>query len=113
MAGPRVAVVGAGAWGTTLARVVARMEPVTLLAHSLETAARIRDTRRNEARLPGIDLPDAIRATDDPAAIAEAIDLVVVAVPSTHVRETLDRAARHLPATAAVLSVVKGLLKTE
>ena len=53
MAGPRVAVVGAGAWGTTLARVVARTEPVTLLCHSPETAARIAATGRNEARLPG------------------------------------------------------------
>ena len=53
MDGPRVAVVGAGAWGTTLARVVARVEPVTLLCHSPETAARIRETGRNEARLPG------------------------------------------------------------
>ena len=105
----RVAVLGAGAWGTTLAAILAQREPVTLVSHSPETAARIRDTRRNEARLPGIDLPDAIRATDDPATIADAIDLVVVAVPSTHVRETLDRAASHLPATAAVLSVVKGI----
>ena len=57
MAGPRVAVVGAGAWGTTLARLIARIEPVTLVCHSPETAARIAATGRNEARLPGVDLP--------------------------------------------------------
>ncbi len=67
MAGPRVAVVGAGAWGTTLARVVARSEPVTLLCHSPETAARIVATGRNEARLPGVDLPPGLVATADPA----------------------------------------------
>ncbi|MEJ7697753.1 MAG: hypothetical protein WKF78_14325 [Candidatus Limnocylindrales bacterium] len=39
---------GAGAWGTTLARLVARTEPVTLLCHSPETAARIAATGRNE-----------------------------------------------------------------
>ena len=104
-----MAVIGAGAWGTALAAILAQREPVTLVCHSPETAARIRDTGRNEARLPGIDLPDGVRATDDPAAIAEAIDLVVVAVPSTHVRETLHRVATHLPATADALSVVKGI----
>src|SRR4029077_281972 len=81
----RVAVVGAGAWGTTLAAILAQREPVTLLCHSPETAARIRDERRNEARLPVIDLPATWRATADPAALAEATDLVVFAVPSTHV----------------------------
>ncbi len=105
----RVAVLGAGAWGTALAAILAQREPVTLVCHSPETAARIRDTRRNEARLPGIDLPDGIRATDEPAALAEATDLVVVAVPSTHVRQTLGRAAAHIPAVADVLSVVKGI----
>ena len=53
MAGPRVAVIGAGAWGTTLARLVARVEPVTLVCHSPETAVRINETHRNESRLPG------------------------------------------------------------
>ena len=67
MGGPRVAVVGAGAWGTTLARVVARGEPVILWCHSPETAARIAATGRNEARLPGVDLPRTVVATADPA----------------------------------------------
>ena len=58
MAAPRVAVVGAGAWGTTLARLIAGTEPVTLLCHSPETAAEIARTHRNERRLPGIDLPE-------------------------------------------------------
>lgn len=106
---PRVAVVGAGAWGTTLARLVARTEPVTLLCHSPETAARIAATGRNEARLPGVDLPDGLRATADRAAIGEARDLVIVAVPSAHVRSTMTTLAGVLPPSADVLSVVKGL----
>ena len=47
----------------------------------------IRDDRRNEPRLPGVDLPAASAPTADPAALAEAPDLVIVAVPSAHVRE--------------------------
>lgn len=100
---------GAGAWGTTLARLVARTEPVTLLCHSPETAARIAATGRNEARLPGVDLPDGLRATADRAAIGEARDLVIVAVPSAHVRSTMTALAGVLPPSADVLSVVKGL----
>jgi glycerol-3-phosphate dehydrogenase (NAD(P)+) len=105
----RVAVIGAGAWGTTLASILAQREPVTLLCHSPETAARIRDTRRNEPRLPGIDLPASLLPTADPSALATATDLVVFAVPSAHLRETVRRVAPHVPASADLLSVVKGI----
>jgi glycerol-3-phosphate dehydrogenase (NAD(P)+) len=109
MSGPRVAVVGAGAWGTTLARVVARTEPVTLLCHSPATAARIAQTGRNEARLPGVDLPPTVVATADVAAIADATDLVIFATPSAHLRATVETLAAHLSPEADLLSVVKGL----
>ncbi len=88
---------------------MARTEPVTLLCHSPETAARIDATGRNEARLPGVDLPDGLRATADRAAIGEARDPVIVAVPSAHVRSTMTTLAGVLPPSADVLSVVKGL----
>ena len=52
-ASPTVAVVGAGAWGTTLASIVARREPVLLLTHRAEVADEINATHRNERRLPG------------------------------------------------------------
>ena len=106
---PRIAIVGAGAWGTTLAVLIARREPVTLVAHSAETAARIAATRRNETRLPGVDLPPSIVVTADPAALGSAADLVIVAVPSAHVRAMLQRVGGSIPASADVLSVVKGL----
>ena len=109
MAGPRVAVVGAGAWGTTLARVVARVEPVTLLCHSPETAARIAETGRNEARLPGVDLPANLVATADSAALRDATDLVIFATPSAHLRATAGAVAVFLAREADLLSVVKGL----
>ncbi len=105
---PRVAVVGSGAWGTTLALLLARSEPVSLLSHSTETADRLRSERRNELRLPGIDLPDRIQPTADPSAL-EGADLVIVAVPSAHLRETMATIAARIPADADVLSVVKGL----
>ena len=109
-AGPaRIAVVGAGAWGTTLAAIVAQREPVTLLCHSPETAARIAETGRNERRLPGVELPAGLRATAEPAALAAATDLVIFAVPSAHLRDTVAAIAPFVPAPADLLSVVKGM----
>jgi glycerol-3-phosphate dehydrogenase (NAD(P)+) len=105
----RVAVVGAGAWGTTLAAIIAQREPVTLLCHAAEAASRMQATRRNDPRLPGLDLPPSIRATADPAALVDAVDLVIFAVPSTHLRATVGRVAAHVPASADLLSVVKGI----
>ncbi len=106
---PRVAVVGAGAWGTTVAAIVARQEPVTLLCHDPATAEAIETTRQNARRLPGIDLPPGLRATADPSTLSSATDLVIVAVPSTHLRAEMIRIADVIPASADVLSLVKGL----
>lgn len=105
---PRVAVVGTGAWGTTLALLVSRREPVTLLGHSPETVERIAGTRRNEPRLPEVVLPATIQVTVDPAHL-EAAELVVFAVPSRHLRATTARIAAFVRPDADLLSVVKGL----
>jgi glycerol-3-phosphate dehydrogenase (NAD(P)+) len=106
---PRVAVVGAGAWGTTLALLIGRQEPVTLLVRDPATAERILADRRNERRLPGIDLPPTVQPTADAAAVRDARDLVIVAVPSQHLRDTATRLADVIAPSADVLSVVKGL----
>ena len=106
---PAVAVVGAGAWGTTLASIVARREPVLLLTQSSSIADEIARTRRNERRLPGIDLPEGIVVGADPAAVASARDLVIFASPSSHMRSTVERVAPYLAGSADLLSVAKGL----
>ena len=98
MDGPRVAVVGAGAWGTTLAKVIARVEPVTLVCHSAETADSINATGQNVRRLPGVELPRTIVATADVADLAAATDLVLFAAPSAHLRTTAAACAPFLAA---------------
>jgi glycerol-3-phosphate dehydrogenase (NAD(P)+) len=109
MAGPRVAVVGAGAWGTTLATIVAKREPVLLLCHREELAEEINRTQRNPWRLPDVELPEALVASADPADLASAVDLVIFATPSPHLRMVAAKMGPHIPASADVLSVVKGL----
>jgi glycerol-3-phosphate dehydrogenase (NAD(P)+) len=105
----RVAVVGAGAWGTTLAAIVAKREPVLLVARRPGVADEINATHRNERRLPGIDLPEALTATADPTRLAEVHDLVIFAAPSSHLRAVVAESAPHFAPGADVLSVVKGL----
>jgi glycerol-3-phosphate dehydrogenase (NAD(P)+) len=107
--GPPVAVVGAGAWGTTLAALIARKEPVTLVCHRAEVADEINGTHRNERRLPGIDLPVELTATTDPAALADATELVLIGVPTPHLRAVMTSIAPVIAPSADVLSLVKGL----
>jgi len=106
---PRVVVVGAGAWGTTLAALVGRVEPVLLLCRDAAQARDIQSSRRNERRLPGIELPATLVAESDPARIGPQVELVIVAVPSTPLRAEIARVAPFVPLGADVLSVVKGI----
>jgi glycerol-3-phosphate dehydrogenase (NAD(P)+) len=107
--GAPVAVVGAGAWGTTLAAMIARKEPVTLVCHRAEVADEINSTHRNEGRLPGIDLPTELVATADSSALRDATDLVLLAVPTPHLRAVVTAVAPTIPTSADILSLVKGL----
>ena len=103
-----VAVVGSGAWGTTIAALIGRREPVALVCRTAETARAISGTRRHERRLPGIDLPRDLVATAD-ASIVSAVELVVLAVPSAHLRGVVGSLAPLVPPDADVLSLVKGI----
>ena len=104
----RVAVVGAGAWGTTLALLVAQQEPALLLARTADAAAAMARDRRNARRLPGVELPPGVQVSMDPAGL-ESADLIVFAVPSSHLRETVEEVRARIPAAADILSVVKGI----
>jgi glycerol-3-phosphate dehydrogenase (NAD(P)+) len=79
------------------------------LSHSEETAIQIASTRRNERRLPEFLLPERIHVTAGSAALTDAVDLVIFAVPSAYLRSTVERVAGAIRGTADVLSVVKGL----
>ncbi|HEY7452111.1 MAG TPA: NAD(P)H-dependent glycerol-3-phosphate dehydrogenase [Candidatus Limnocylindria bacterium] len=106
----RIAVLGAGAWGTTLARMLAAGgHPVTLWAHRPEAAAELARDRENRRYLPGHPFPEALTVTGEDASLTDATRLLVLAVPSAHARYSLRRVAPHLPPGTPVLSVVKGI----
>jgi glycerol-3-phosphate dehydrogenase (NAD(P)+) len=107
----RVAILGAGSWGTTLATILARdaRRDVVLWARDPEQARTLAAERENARYLPGIRIPDAVTITADIAeAVSSAIDLIVAA-PSIGVRALRERVAGHLRPEHHILSATKGL----
>ncbi|HSI99429.1 MAG TPA: NAD(P)H-dependent glycerol-3-phosphate dehydrogenase [Patescibacteria group bacterium] len=106
----QVGVIGAGAWGTTLAILLAQAQrPVSLWAHTNEAAERLAHARVNERYLPGVSFPPNVRVVTDDAFLGEPHRFYLLAVPSAHLRPTLRRLAGLLDPDAPILSVVKGI----
>ncbi len=106
----RAAVLGAGSWGTTFAKVLADAgTDVMLHARRTELVDVITATRESPEYLPGVRLPDAVRATADAAEALDGADVVVLAVPSQTLRANLTGWARLLPPEASLLSLMKGV----
>lgn len=106
----KVAVLGAGSWGTTFAKILADGgSEVTLWARRREVAREIRETNRNSDYLPGINLPATLTATDSIEAALEGAEQVYVAVPSQHLRANLEAASLHIGAEALMVSLMKGV----
>jgi glycerol-3-phosphate dehydrogenase (NAD(P)+) len=106
----QIGVIGAGAWGTTLAvKLAAAERPVTLWAHTPQASETLAAARENRDYLPGIIFPPNLRVATDDAYLSEPHRLFVLAVPSAHLRGTLRQLGQHLYSQAALLSVVKGI----
>jgi glycerol-3-phosphate dehydrogenase (NAD(P)+) len=106
----RAAVLGAGSWGTTFAKVLADAGcRVTLYARRPELVAAIGESRENPDYLPGIRLPSAVTATVDAEEALDGAAIVVLAVPSQSLRENLTRWRPFLPGDASLLSLMKGI----
>ncbi|HVO35236.1 MAG TPA: NAD(P)H-dependent glycerol-3-phosphate dehydrogenase [Gemmatimonadales bacterium] len=106
----RVAVVGAGSWGTTLANLLCgRGDSVALWAFEPEVAEEINRRHRNDLFLPDAPLLPALTATNDLGAALEGVTLVVSAAPSHAVRRVMAAAAPYLAPGALVVSASKGL----
>ena len=106
----KVAVFGAGSWGTAFSIVLADAgNDVTIWARRDEVAQAINDRRENAEYLPGVELPPSVRATHDVAAALEGADVVVWATPSQSFRENLREWAPHVPQDAVMVSLMKGV----
>ncbi|MBT9386539.1 NAD(P)-dependent glycerol-3-phosphate dehydrogenase [Pseudooceanicola sp. CBS1P-1] len=108
----RLTVLGAGSWGTALACVAARAGcEVRLWARSPERAADINATGRNEAYLPGIDLPPGITATAELAEALDAAEAVLLVTPSSTLRSMCQAIAPHIPEGIPLALACKGVEK--
>ncbi|MEV7806212.1 NAD(P)H-dependent glycerol-3-phosphate dehydrogenase [Microbispora sp. NPDC088329] len=106
----RAAVFGTGSWGTTFAMILAEAGTATTLwGRRAEIVDAINETRENPEYLPGMRLPDTIRATTDPAEAMEGADFVVLAVPSQTLRANLQVWKPHIPPEAVLVSLMKGV----
>lgn len=106
----RLAVLGAGSWGTALAIHLARIgHQVSLWARDEAAAAEIRRTRMNGRYLPALPLPDGVHAHTSIGEAVEGAGFVVLAVPSHGMRAVVRELVPHLAAGAVLISAAKGL----
>ena len=106
----RYAVLGAGAWGTALADLLARNgHEVALWAFEADVVAGINERHENARFLGGAPLHPALRASGNFSEALAGASLVCVATPSQHVRSILDRAAPFIPSRAIVCVASKGI----
>lgn len=105
-----LAVMGAGSWGTTFAKVLADGgSDVVVWARRQEIAREIRDTNRNSDYLPGINLPKNLSASSNMVEVLGGASQVYLAVPSQHLRANLREASAHISLDAVVVSLMKGV----
>src|SRR5882724_4318158 len=110
----RIAILGAGAWGTALALSLARRggHELCLWSHSAALAEQLADAGENLHYLPGFTLPVDIQVTSDlPRAIFEA-DVLLCVTPSQHLRGIITHIAPLLTRNQIILSATKGIEET-
>ena len=105
-----IGVLGAGGWGTALAKLLAEKgERVTLWCHGGDSYRAITERRENPAYLPGIVVPAGIKATQSLDETAARKSVVICALPSHVVREVISAVASSIAAETIVLCGTKGL----
>lgn len=105
-----IGVIGAGGWGTALAKVLAgKGEQVALWCHGSDSYREISKTRENRVYLPGVTLPDNVQATQSLDEAVTGKSLVICALPSHVVREVLSQVKSQLAASTILLCGTKGL----
>ena len=106
----RIVVLGAGSWGTTVAKVIADGDnQVTLWARRSEQIEQMNATKQNPDYLPGVELPPGILLTSDISQALEGAEQIYIAIPSQQLRESLSSWSGLIPANATLISLMKGL----
>ena len=110
MAETAIAVIGAGAWGTALAAMLARNgHRTTLCVRRAAQLAAMTDTRENAAYLPGVKLPGSLQLTDRWEPAVAAAEYVFMVTPSRFARQATNRIAPALKPDVTIVSATKGI----
>lgn len=106
----RMAVLGAGSWGTTFSKVLSDGgADVALWARRPELAREIAEGKRNSDYLPGVNLPRTLWASSVVEEVLEGAEMVFVSVPSQTLRANLAAVRDIIPRTAIIVSLMKGV----
>jgi glycerol-3-phosphate dehydrogenase (NAD(P)+) len=106
----KCAVIGAGAWGTALATLLAdNGHPTVVWAYEPDVAEAINDAHENPRFLPGVQLHPELRATADKATAVTAAELVVYATPSHVLRDVSSSARAWMSPNATLVVATKGI----
>ena len=105
----KVAVIGAGSWGTTVAALAAANTPTVLWARRSELAREMHSSRRNPDYLTTFELPEQLTVTSELRIAVSDADVVVMGVPSHGFREVAAQVATHIRPWVPVVSLSKGL----
>ncbi len=105
-----IGVIGAGSWGTALAKMLAESgHEVTLWAHSPQVSRTIAEKRENATYLPGFELPAALRPTSDLREAVAGKEVLLSVSPSHVVREVMTSVMAHVTGRPYVVSASKGV----
>ena len=104
----RVAVLGAGSWGTTVAALAAARNETTLWARGPDVASEIREKHTNTGYLPGFELPEQLSATSDMEEAVRDADVLIAGVPSHGFRQVLEQAVPYVRPWIPIVSLTKG-----
>ena len=103
-------VIGSGAWGTTLALLLARQGiTTTLWEHSPARARQMQEQRENALFLPGFPFPETLQVTESIADAVQDKDLLLLVTPSQRLRENLRQLAPYLSKETILVSASKGI----
>ena len=105
-----IGVIGAGSWGTALALLLDKNgHAVTEWSHRPEEAEELSRTREHKSKLPGVKLPETMRFTGDLEEAVTGKEVLIMAVPSTAVRNTAAKIRPYLTKGQIVVDVAKGI----
>lgn len=110
----RIAILGAGAWGTALAIVLTRnhRHTVRLWAYETEVRNSITAQRENSLYLSGLKIPSGVTTTNDYAEALEGAEIVISAMPSNHCRSVFEEVLPYLTPQVLLVSATKGIEST-